>query len=79
MQCTWDFQRNSNLEWAGNWKPRCRFEFVHLKQSGGIRVKVVRFGLVRLAGVGGGNPGKRCLLLKRWKRQSVPPSIFTFL
>ena len=25
---TWDLTRNTNLEWAGKWKPRCRLVVV---------------------------------------------------
>ena len=24
VRYTWDLTRNTNLEWAGKWKPRCR-------------------------------------------------------
>lgn len=53
VRYTWDLQRNSNLEWPGKWKPRCRFDRVYLKQSEDRRVKVVRFGLVGLEKVEG--------------------------
>ena len=53
VQYTWDLQRNSNLEWPGKWKPRCRFDRVYLRQSEDRSVKPVRFGLVGLEKVEG--------------------------
>jgi len=53
VQYTWDLQRNSNLEWPGKWKPRCRFDRVYIRQNEDRSVKINKFGLVGLEKVEG--------------------------
>merc|ERR1712142_855067 len=53
VQYTWDLQRNSNLEWPGKWKPRCRFDRVYLRQNTDKMVKVANYGLLGLEKVEG--------------------------
>ena len=53
VKYTWDLQRNSNLEWPGKWKPRCRFDRVYVRQSEARSVRTVKFGLVGLQKVEG--------------------------
>merc|ERR1719186_2475077 len=53
VQYTWDLQRNSNLEWPGKWKPRCRFDRVYIRQSEASSARAVKFGLVGLQKVEG--------------------------
>jgi len=53
VQYTWDLQRNSNLEWPGKWKPRCRFDRVYVRQSEASSARAVKFGLVGLQKVEG--------------------------
>ena len=50
---TWDLQRNSNLEWAGKWKPKCRFDRVYIRTSETSNVIADQFGLVGLQKVEG--------------------------
>jgi len=53
VQYTWDMQRNTNLEWPGKWKPRCRFDRVYLRQNTDKMVKVANYGLLGLEKVEG--------------------------
>ena len=53
VQYTWDLQRNSNLEWPGKWKPRCRFDRVYLRHNEEKNAKAVSFGMVGLERVEG--------------------------
>ena len=32
-QFTWDMSRNTNLEWAGRFKPHCRFDRIYIRHS----------------------------------------------
>jgi len=50
---TWDMQRNSNLEWPGKFKPKCRFDRVYLKDSQPSKVKAKSFGLIGLQRITG--------------------------
>ena len=52
---TWDLTRNTNLEWAGKWKPRCRsvvtcyitriLSIIFLSSVSGVRYLVLTFCL----------------------------------
>ena len=53
VRYTWDLQRNSNLEWAGKWKPKCRFDRVYIRSSDTNNVIADQFGLVGLEKVAG--------------------------
>jgi len=53
VEFTWDMQRNSNLEWAGKFKPKCRFDRVYLKDSQPSKVKAKTFGLIGLQRITG--------------------------
>ena len=53
VRYTWDLQRNSNLEWAGKWKPKCRFDRVYIRFSDTNNVIADQFGLVGLEKVAG--------------------------
>ena len=53
VRYTWDLQRNSNLEWAGKWKPKCRFDRVYIRTSETSNVIADQFGLVGLQKVEG--------------------------
>lgn len=53
LRYTWDLTRNSNLEWAGKWKPRCRFDRVYLRSNDSRSVEADQFGLIGLEKVEG--------------------------
>jgi len=53
VEYTWDMQRNTNLEWPGKWKPRCRFDRVYLRENMDRMVTVAGYGLVGLEKVEG--------------------------
>ena len=53
VRYTWDLQRNSNLEWAGKWKPKCRFDRVYIRSSDIKNLIADQFGLVGLEKVEG--------------------------
>ena len=53
VRYTWDLQRNSNLEWSGKWKPKCRFDRVYIRTSETSNVIADQFGLVGLQKVEG--------------------------
>jgi len=53
VKYTWDLQRNSNLEWPGKWKPRCRFDRIYIRPSNEKTMKPAKFGLVGLEKVEG--------------------------
>ena len=56
VRYTWDLTRNTNLEWAGKWKPRCRsvvtcyktriLSFIYMSSVSGVTT--VRFDRVYL-------------------------------
>lgn len=48
---TWDLTRNSNLEWQGKFRPRCRFDRLYLRGQSTTAAK--HFGLVGLQKVAG--------------------------
>ncbi len=50
---TWDMTRNTNIEFPGRFKPRCRFDRLYLRDSTPRRVKLVNFGLFGLEKVPG--------------------------
>lgn len=53
VEFTWDMQRNSNLEWAGKFKPKCRFDRVYFKDSQPPKMKAKGFGLIGLQKITG--------------------------
>jgi len=53
LKWTWDLTRNTNLEWAGKWKPRCRFDRVYVRPSGSGNMRADQFGLLGLEKVEG--------------------------
>jgi len=53
VEFTWDMQRNSNLEWAGKFKPKCRFDRVYFKDAQPPKMKAKGFGLVGLQKITG--------------------------
>jgi len=53
VQYTWDLQRNSNLEWPGQWKPRCRFDRVYIRDSAPKSGKATYFGFLGLQKITG--------------------------
>jgi len=53
VKYTWDLQRNSNLEWPGQWKPQCRFDRVYIRDSTPASGKAANFGLVGLQKITG--------------------------
>jgi len=52
---TWDMTRNTNLEWAGKFKPKCRFDRFYLKQSTSFSAHAEHFGLIGLQKIHGTN------------------------
>ncbi|XP_023321755.1 tyrosyl-DNA phosphodiesterase 2-like [Eurytemora carolleeae] len=50
---TWDISRNTNLEWPGKFKPRCRFDRIYLKPCSGFSAAPKHFGLIGLQKVSG--------------------------
>jgi len=48
VQFTWDMNRNTNIDFPGKWKPRCRFDRVYLKSSSQLPVNAGHFGLIGL-------------------------------
>jgi len=53
VQYTWDMNRNTNLEFPGKFKPRCRFDRIYLRPSQPARVTAQNFGLVGLQKIHG--------------------------
>jgi len=53
VKWTWDLTRNTNLEWAGKWKPRCRFDRVYIRESESSNMRAEQFGLLGLEKVEG--------------------------
>ena len=51
IRYTWDLTRNTNLEWSGKWKPRCRFDRVYIRRSESVVPE--QFGLIGLEKVEG--------------------------
>jgi len=45
---TWDMTRNTNLEWAGKFKPKCRFDRVYVRFSETRNMDPQQFGLLGL-------------------------------
>lgn len=45
---TWDMTRNTNLEWAGRFKPKCRFDRVYIRSSEAKNMAPQQFGLLGL-------------------------------
>lgn len=52
-QYTWDTMRNTNLEWPGQFKPRCRFDRVYFRPSTRKEIKPEHFGLCGIEKVSG--------------------------
>jgi tyrosyl-DNA phosphodiesterase 2 len=52
-QYTWDMTRNTNKEFPGRFKPRCRFDRVYLRDSAPRRAKPEHFGLFGIEKVRG--------------------------
>lgn len=50
---TWDMTRNTNTEFAGRFKPRCRFDRAYLRQTSPQSVRPKFFGLIGLQKVFG--------------------------
>ncbi len=50
---TWDMTRNTNKEFPGRFKPRCRFDRVYLRDSSPRKVKEQHFGLFGIEKVKG--------------------------
>eukprot|EP00088_Acartia_fossae_P000344 TRINITY_DN10134_c0_g1_i1.p1 TRINITY_DN10134_c0_g1~~TRINITY_DN10134_c0_g1_i1.p1 ORF type:complete len:349 (+),score=103.23 TRINITY_DN10134_c0_g1_i1:50-1096(+) len=53
VKYTWDMTRNTNLEWQGKFKPRCRFDRLYLRPSRQFAVSAMHFGLVGLQKIQG--------------------------
>jgi len=50
---TWDLNRNTNLEWPGKWKPRCRFDRVYHRPAASYSTQLAHFGLIGLQKITG--------------------------
>jgi len=53
VQYTWDMTRNTNLEWQGKFKPKCRFDRLYLRPSRMFACSSAFFGLVGLQKIHG--------------------------
>jgi len=53
LEHTWDMSRNTNLEWAGRFKPKCRFDRIYLRDSTPSKVLPNHFGLLGLQRITG--------------------------
>lgn len=53
---TWDMSRNTNLEWAWEFKPRCRFDRIYIRHSKPKSVIIPKYfeliGLEKIASCG---------------------------